>query len=425
MTEYNFDQLVDRRPSGSLKWKTYDPDVLPLWVADMDFQVPPSILEALKARVDHGIFGYELPSRDLKQIICDRLFRFYRWAVTPEQIVFSPGIVSSFNLACCATADSGESVLSHIPVYPPILKAPTNQKMRLVTAELAHHREGQLLHYEIDFEAMHSALCADTRLFILCHPQNPTGIEFSPSDLTRMAEFCFRHNLWICSDEIHCDLLLDGTVHTPLASLSPEIASRTITLMAPSKTYNIPGLGCSFAIISNPEMRRRFRSAAEGILPWVNSLGLAATQAAFQFGDEWLEQLRKYLTANRNLLIESLAEDFPYLHYTSPQATYLAWIDCRQAPFLAPLKPKSMNHDTGSPVPDPLDPKRKPSGLKENPHEFFLKRARVAFNDGAPFGTCGEGFIRLNFGCPRSRLQEALRRMKTASAGARTDENHR
>ncbi len=412
MTEYNFDQLVDRRPSGSLKWKTYDPDVLPLWVADMDFQAPPSILESLRARIDHGIFGYELPSQDLKQTLCDRLFRLYGWTVTPEQIVFSPGVVSSFNLACRATADPGESILSHIPVYPPILKAPANQKMRLVTAELAYRRKGQWLHYEIDWEAMESALRSDTRLFLLCHPQNPTGIEFSTADLTRLAEFCFRHNLWICSDEIHCDLLLDGTVHTPLASLSPEIASRTITLMAPSKTYNIPSLGCSFAIIPNPEMRRRFRSAAEGILPWVNSLGLAATQAAFQFGDEWLGQLCKYLTANRNLLMESLAKDFPYLHCTSPQATYLAWIDCRQAPFLVSAKPES--NAPGEPGPDPLGPGQRSAGYKENPHEFFLKRARVAFNDGAPFGACGKGFIRLNFGCPRSRLQEALRRMKTA-----------
>jgi cystathionine beta-lyase len=416
MTEYNFDRPVDRRPSESLKWKTYDPDILPMWVADMDFQVPPSIIEALKTRIDHGIFGYELPSQDLRQTICDRLFRLYRWKVTPEQIVFSPGVVSSFNLACRAVANAGESILSHIPVYPPILKAPTNQKMRLVTAELAHYCEGQLLHYEIDFEAMQSAVCSDTRLFILCHPQNPTGIEFSAADLTRLAEFCFRQNLWICSDEIHCDLLLDGTIHTPLASLSPEVASRTITLMAPSKTYNIPGLGCSFAIISNPEMRRRFKNAGEGILPWVNSLGLVATQAAFQFGDEWLEQLRKYLTINRNLLIESLAKDFPYFHCTSPQATYLAWIDCRQAPFM--LSPKLESKARGEPGPYRLGRGETDPGHEDNPHEFFLKRARVAFNDGAPFGNCGEGFIRLNFGCPRSRLEEALCRMKRALVDA-------
>jgi cystathionine beta-lyase len=384
MSHRDFDRLIERRPSGSFKWGTYDADVIPMWVADMDFRAPEAVVNALRQRVDHGIFGYELPSAHLKETICQYLHQQYLWHVAPEQILFLPGIVSAFNQACRAFAAPGEGVMSPSPVYPPVLKAPGNFGMRIDIVEMASSNRDGRLHYQLDCDALETNIKPDTSLFILCHPQNPTGREFSRQELAKLAEICLRHQMVICSDEIHCDLMLDGRKHVPLASLGPEIGNHCVTLMAPSKTFNIPSLGSSFAIIQNPELRRRFKLAGEGIVPWVNSLGLTATLAAYQHGGEWLQQLKEYLTQNRDFLLESLDHYFPTIKSSCPEATYLAWLDCREL------------------------------NLAGSPHEFFLKQARVAFNDGVPFGPGGKGFVRLNFGCPRTRLQEALQRMKNA-----------
>jgi len=234
--------------------------------------------------------------------------------------------------------------------------------------------------------AFEAAIEADTNLFLLCHPHNPTGVAYRREDLARYGEICLRHNVVICSDEIHCDLLLDDRRHTPLAAISPEIAAQTITLMAPSKTFNLPGLKSSFAIVQNPELRARLVKACEGIVPHLNLFGLAAMQVAYSQCDDWLMALRAYLTSNRDVLLTTLRRDLPMLASTVPDATYLAWIDCRAA------------------------------GIAGNPYQFFLREARVALNDGATFGPGGEGFVRLNFGCPRSTLLEALARMATALA---------
>jgi cystathionine beta-lyase len=387
MPLHNFDQIIDRCASRSLKWKTYDEDIIPMWVADMDFKAPEAVIEALQQRIGHGIFGYELPSMGFKETICERMLKLYQWRITPEHIVFLPGIVTGFNLACRAEAKPGDSVITQTPVYPPVLKAPPNQNLKLQTVELVYKKNrANQLHYDIDFEAFEEAIDPTTRLFILCHPQNPTGLEFTRGQLTRLAEICARHKVTICSDEIHCDLLLDDFHHLPLATLAPEIADNSITLMAPSKSYNIPGLGCSFAIIQNQHLRKRYKAAGDGIVPWVNALGLVAAEAAYRHGDEWLSELRKYLTTNRGFLMNYLQENLSQIYTTVPQATYLAWLDCRSA------------------------------GIDGNPHEFFLKEAKVAFNDGNPFGPDGAGFVRLNFGCPQSRLAEALDRMRLALA---------
>jgi cystathionine beta-lyase len=381
--EFDFDRLIERRGTGSLKWQLYDPDVLPLWVADMDFAAPEAVLQALHARVDHGIFGYDLPSAALTDVICARLNRLYGWAVTPEEILYVPSLVTGINVACRAVGQPGEAVLAQTPVYPPFLLSPPGHGLALQTAELTCLVEGHTLRYEIDYDAFEAAITPQTRLFLLCHPHNPTGAEYTPEQLGRLAEICLRHNVVICSDEIHCDLLLGNTRHVPLAKLSPEIAAATITLMAPSKTFNVPGLSCSFAVIPDKALRDRVERAALGIVPHVNSMGLAAALAAYCEGETWLEALLHYLAANRDTLVDFVQKRLPGVRTTVPQATYLAWLDCREA-------------------------------VAGSPHQFFLEKARVALNDGATFGPGGEGFVRLNFGCPRSRLLEALEKMEAA-----------
>ncbi len=381
---YDFDQPFDRRHTGSMKWQLYDEDVLPMWVADMDFPVPPPILAALHARVDMADFGYEKPSLALAEVICARLRRLYGWDVTTEQIMFIPSLVTGINAVARAIGAPGDGVLVQTPVYPPFLTAPTNQDRVTQMAELELVPNGRTFSYRVDYERMEAAVTDRTRLFILCNPHNPTGEAYSRAEQLRMAEFCERHNLIVCSDEIHCDLLLDDTQHVPMATLAPEIADRTITLMAPSKTYNIPGMKASFAVVTNPELRQRLAAATAGIVPWLNCLGLTAMDAAYRHCDDWLNELRAYLTANRNVTVQYVLEQMPGIKTTVPQATYLAWFDCREA------------------------------GIEENPYEFFRREAKVALNDGPPFGAGGEGFVRLNFGCPRATLLEGLGRMKDA-----------
>jgi cystathionine beta-lyase len=380
---YDFDRLPPRRQTDSLKWHRYG-NVLPLWVADMDFPAPEPILAALRERVAHGVFGYGAPPDALTETLCARMADLYRWAVTPEQIVYLPGLVCGLNVVCRAIGEPGDEVLVQTPVYPPFLSAPGYQERRLVTAELTVECRDGWLYYTFDDAAFAATIGPRTRLFILCHPHNPVGRAFTVEELTRLATLCERYDLTVCSDEIHCDLLLDGRRHTPLAALSPDIAQRCITLMAPSKTFNIPGLGASFAIIQNPELRRRFKQALRGIVPDVNILGLTAALAAYQHGGDWLRELLLYLAANRDYVADFVTRSMPGVRVTVPEATYLAWLDCREA------------------------------GISGNPLEFFLQQAGVALNDGATFGPGGEGFVRLNFACSRALLTEGLERMRAA-----------
>jgi cystathionine beta-lyase len=385
---YDFDQLSDRRRAGSHKWNYYPEDVLPMWIADMDFESPRPIVEALRQKVEHGIFGYELPSPELIAVVCERMERLHGWDVTPQQVIALPGLVTGLNVACRAVGGPGDGVLMQTPVYHPFLSAPQNNGRLRQDAPLTYVSDGDhTFHYEIDFDAFEAAIQENTRLFLLCHPHNPVGQAYTPEQLTRMAEICLRRDVVICSDEIHSELLLDDITHVPLATLSPEIADRTITLIAPSKTFNTAGLGCSFAIVSNPDLRQQMQAAAEGIVPFVNAMGLAAALAAFRDDpevNEWLSSLRQYLKTNRDMLVDYVTTQLPDFKTTIPQATYLAWLDCRAA------------------------------NLELDPYEFFIQKAKAAFNDGATFGLNGQGFVRLNFGCPRSRLVQALEQVREA-----------
>ena len=379
---YDFDQIIDRRNTGSTKWDRYGEDILPMWVADMDFMSPQPVIEALRRRVAHGVFGYPGENEALKCAIQDWLLMRFGWEVSLDAVILIPGVVAGFNQAAHALRDpNGGGLLVQTPVYFPFLSAPENAGMQRQEMQLTRRPDGS---YEIDFEAFEASVTGDTRMFLLCNPHNPVGRVFRKDELARMAEICLKHHVTICSDEIHGDLIFSGHEHIPMASLDPDIAAHTITLMAPSKTFNLAGLESSFAIIENPELRQTFLSAKQGLVGWVNLMGQTAALAAYQGGMEWLDQLLVYLEANRDYMYEFVNNQLPGVTMAKPEGTYLAWLDCSQ------------------------------SGIEGNPQKFFLENAKVALNDGAPFGQGGEGFVRLNFGCPRALLMEGLARMKAA-----------
>jgi cystathionine beta-lyase len=375
--EYDFDRMGDRRGSDSAKWKKYGEEVLPLWVADMDFISAEPILRALHERVDHGFFGYTAPQEELCQAIRRRLKKLYRWEIREEHLFFLPGLVTGLNFAFQAYAALGEGVMVQPPVYHHFIKDPVNHGRTLVDPPLVLRGDT----YEVDFDAFESSITPATRIFILCNPHNPVGRVYSREELEKMADICLHHRLIICSDEIHCDLLFPGYRHIPVATLNPEVAERTVTLMAPSKTYNLAGLRCGFAVIQNDELGKVWKKASLGLNPGLNIMGQVAALAGYREGQEWLEQILAYLTANRDFLYRSVAEKLPGIRMARMEATYLAWLDCREA------------------------------GIPGNPFRFFLREAKVALNDGAEFGNGGEGFVRLNFACPRKTLTEALNRM--------------
>jgi len=374
---FDFDTVPDRRGTDSLKWHRYHSrDVLPMWVADMDFRVAEPVLEALHARVEHGVFGYAVAPKELVEVLVARMVRMYQWKIEPEWIVWLPGLVPALNLACRAFGDDGDEVLTFTPAYPPFLAAAplSHRQMKVVPLR----REGRL--WTFDLERFESELSARCRVLLLCNPHNPVGRRYEPDELRAVAEICLRHNIVICSDEIHCDLVLDGGRHTPTASLGEEIAANTITLMAPSKTFNIPGLNCAFAVIPNADLRRPFKKAREGIVPGTNALGYAAGLAAYRDGEPWRTALIEYLRRNSRLVYETINNEIPGLSMDEVQATYLAWIDTRQL------------------------------GLAE-PGRFF-EQAGVGLSDGKDFQ--GPGYVRLNFGCPQKTLREGLARIRRA-----------
>ena len=369
-----FDIPIDRRDSDAIKWRKYaGRDVLPLWVADMDFAAPPAVIETLHRRIEHGVFGYGGPWPSLTESVLAHLEGEYSWKIEPEWIVWLPGLVTGLNVACRAV--DGE-VLTATPIYPPFLSAPHFSGRKLNRAELACTDDG----WRFDRNALNSALTAETRLFLLCHPHNPVGRCWSRAELLELAAFAEANDLVVCSDEIHCGLILDADKrHIPFASLSPEAAKRSITLMAPSKTFNIPGLGCAFAVIPDARLHHRFEHAMHGIVPHVNVLGLAACEAASRDSTDWHRELIGYLRANRDLVTSTVnRKKGPKMK--SVEATYLAWIDVREL------------------------------GLAK-PAEHFEAHG-IGLSDGADFGA--PGWLRLNFGCPRSTLEEALRRFDKA-----------
>jgi cystathionine beta-lyase len=373
-----FDTPIDRRASDSIKWSKYaGRDIHPLWVADMDFAAPPAVIATLQQRIAHGVFGYGGPWPTLTESVLAHLESEYSWSIAPEWIVWLPGLVTGLNVACRAV--DGD-VLTATPIYPPFLSAPKFSGRNLQRCALRQSAGD----WQWDKLALKSALTATTRLFLLCHPHNPVGRCWSRDELLDLASFAEENDLVVCSDEIHCGLILDrDKQHIPFASLSPEAAKRSITLMAPSKTYNIPGLGCAFAVISDASLRHRFERIMHGIVPHVNVLGLAACEAAYRDAGDWHEELIVYLRANRDRVFAAVNAE-KGVKMSRVEATYLAWIDVREL------------------------------GL-DNPAAHFEAHG-LGLSDGKDFGA--PGWLRLNFGCARSTLDEALQRFQQACRAA-------
>lgn len=381
--DFDFDQPIDRSGTWSARWERYaGRDVIPLWVADTDFRAPPAVLGAFSERVAHGVFGYTEVPQELRAAIVERMRELYRWRIEPGWIVFLPGVVPGLHLAARHLVAPDGHVLVPTPIYHHFKRA-------VQLAPRAHSDVPLVLssgRWVFDEDRLARAVRPDTRLLFLCNPHNPGGTIFSRAELERLASFAQSHGLRICSDEIHADILLEpGKPHVPIASLSPEVSRRTVTLMSPNKTFNFPGAGCAFAIIEDAAMRREFSSELHATVHDASVFGYLGALAAYREGGAWLDAQLGYLRANRDA-VETAVARMPGLSMAHVEATYLAWIDA--------------------------------GGLGvTDPHALFLEHG-VAMSPGAQFGA-GQ-FVRLNFGTQRARLDEALRRMADAAASTRS-----
>ncbi|ROM67243.1 aminotransferase [Pseudomonas brassicacearum] len=373
---FDFDTVLERHGTGSTKWSRYPADVLPMWVADMDFPAPPAVIDALHKRLEHPMLGYSVAQDSLRAAIVADLWDKYAWRVEPLQIVFLPGVEPGFNMALHALVEPQQNVVVQVPNYPPLRHAPGHWNLNKVELPF-NPLDGQ---FHTPLAALRDALKGGGAL-LLSNPHNPLGKVFGREELKAVADICLAQDAWIISDEIHAELCFDGRVHIPTASLSPEIAARTITLMSASKAYNIAGLKTSFAIIQDAKVRERVNNARAGMVDSVNALGLEATRAAYSEAGPWLEALKAYLQANRDYLVEAVNTRLPGITMTVPQGTYLAWLDCSAL------------------------------GL-DDPQGFFLKQAKVGLSAGLDFGDDAGQFVRLNFGCPRALLEEGIARME-------------
>jgi cystathionine beta-lyase len=378
---HDFEQVINRCGTDSVKWCHFPPEALPLWVADMDFRAPEPVIQVLQRRVEHGVFGYGAEPCELRDVLVARLQAKYGWRVAPDTLIFLPGVVRGFNLACQALTTPGDGVMLQTPAYPPILHAPSNAQCTSDEMELTRSSDGS---YTVDFERFEATMSPRTRIFLLCNPHNPVGRVFTRPELECMAELCLKNQVIIVSDEIHCEFVYPGHSHIPIAALSPEVEQHTITLLAPSKTYNIAGLHCAVAVVPNEHLRETLKASHRGLLGEPDILSYTATLAAYRDCQGWLDDLLVYLRANRDFAYEYIQQSMSGVSMVRPEGTYLAWLDCCRA------------------------------DISGNPQRFFLERANVALNDGADYGRGGEGFVRLNFGCPRTTLLQALERMEQA-----------
>ncbi len=385
--KYDFDKVIDRCGTESLKW-VYPRqvlkagDALPLWVADMDFESPPAVIEALRRRVDHGIFGYPLVPPSFYEAAIGWLRRRHGWEVEKKGMAMTPGIVPALNYCVRAFTGPGDPVIIQTPVYHPFTYAIENNGRRVVRNPLRF--DGR--RYVMDLEDLRTKIDAPGRMLILCSPHNPVGRVWDRDELEALGRIAVERDLIVIADEIHHDLVYQGHRHHVLAALSPELAQQTITCIAPSKTFNIAGLTTAAVVAANPDLIKKFRDEEERAgFDLGNALGIVAFEAAYAHGEDWLEALLPYLEGNVDLIETFIAERLPGIRFVRPEGTYLALLDCRG---LA-IEPAKLN-------------------------EYFLNRCRVYFTDGRIFGEEAAGFVRINFGCPRSVLREALERVEQA-----------
>lgn len=373
--ELHFDEIIDRRGQNSDKWDKYPTEVIPMWVADMDFDSPQCIKDALIKRVNEGVFGYTHISESLIQAIQQHCEKRYGWSLPSQHLVHLPGLVCALHLCVRALSNVDDRIIVPSPVYYHLTKAPEMSERNLdrIPFVLKGNR------WSVDLESLEeSCKKADAKMLLLCNPHNPGATVYTQDELISIHKIAQRYDLLVVSDEIHCDLILSNAPHIPFASLNDDAAERSVTLMAPSKTFNIAGLGYAFAVIANPKLRQRFKMAREALIPAPNLLALVAAEAAYKDGQVWHEELLTYLRGNRDYIRERIAGS--KIRMADHEATYLAWLDVRDY------------------------------GL-DDPHDFFVK-AGVGISDGASFGA--PGFIRLNFGCSRAQLELAMSRIMIA-----------
>lgn len=383
--KYNFDEIIDRKNSDSIKWATLkenygDEEILPMWIADMDFKSSDEIIEALKERVEHGVFGYIYRKDSFYDSIIKWVKDHHNWDIKKEWILFTPGVVMGLNIGVRELINEGDKVLVQPPVYPPFYRVLDNNNR--VVNENPLIFDGNK--FVMDIEGLKATIDDKTKLMMLCNPQNPVGRVWSKEELEILGKICIENDITIISDEIHSDLILKGNKHTPMATISKDIENRTITLMAPSKTFNIAGLVTSIAIIPNEEIRNIYKKAIEKMeIDNTSIFGALGLEVAYNHGQEWLDQVMEYIEDNIDFAVDYIENNIPEVKVTKPEGTYLLWLDFRS--------------------------------LGKSPEELndaLLKIGKIALNDGVPYGTGSEGYFRLNVGCPKSILEEGLKRIE-------------
>jgi cysteine-S-conjugate beta-lyase len=394
--KYDFDRICNRKGTDSLKWDTVravfgQEDVIPMWIADMDFPSPWPVVEALKRRAEHPCYGYTKAGPSVIEAVVERMERKFRWQIKPEWIVFTPGLIPALHFGVRTVTHPGDEVILQVPVYYPFFKAITGSGCQIVNNGLMLVN-GQ---YQMDFEGLENKFLpkggmlapdlSNVKAVMLCNPHNPVGRVWTREELIRMGQIAIRHGAVVISDEVHCEILFKGYRHVPFASISEEFEQNCIICMSPSKNFNLAGLEISTIIIPNKKIRNEFMQMRSGILPGSNLFGYLALEAAYRSGDEWLEQVLKYLQENLDFMLTYFAEKIPKIKVILPQGTYLIWLDCRGL------------------------------GLDDHSLKCFMRgKAKVGLNDGILFGTAGSGFQRINIACSRSILEEALRRIEAA-----------
>lgn len=389
--KYNFDEVTDRRGTGSLKWeygeRSKDNDLLPMWLADMDFKSPPEIVDALKKRTEHGVFGYTPVPDSYYSAIIEWFRKQHGWDLEKEWIALTPGVLPAVAIAIQALTEPGDRILIQPPVYHPFRKIiQDNERSPVDNPLILRHGE-----YRIDYADLEKQLDKGIRMMILCSPHNPVGRVWKMDELRTLSEICLKHDIVIISDEIHSDLVMKGNKHIPLATMSHDIAENTITLSSASKTFNLPGLACANVIIPNKNLLDRFNKVRNGFCVGTpNLFGLIATEVAYMYGLEWLEQLLDYIEGNYRFLVSFIGENALGIKVTELEGTYLAWLDFR---------------DLG--LPD------------EEINNLLLKKAKVWLDNGPKFGRGGKGFQRLNLACPRETLEQGLRGLANVFADSK------
>lgn len=386
--KHNFENVINRRDTRSYKWDQSDKlfgdqDILPMWVADMDFAAPPAVIEALRKRVDHGVFGYTIRPRSYYDAITGWMKKRHHWEIKQEWITTSPGVVTALSLLVTQLTKPGEKVIIQTPVYPPFHSVVTRNDRILVENPLLLKDNT----YSIDFTGLEQLMMdPDVKVMLLCNPHNPVGRVWKREELQKIGELSLKHDVFIISDEIHCDLVFKGFQHIPFASLSDEFAKNSITCIAPTKTFNIAGIQASNVIIPDASYRKQYNDKLSTLsLHMESCFGLAAVEAAYTEGEDWLDELLDYLYDNLEYTLNYFSRLLPEISVIRPEGTYLVWLDCRHL------------------------------GLSVNQlKDLMYKHAKVAFNEGSTFGRNGEGFLRMNIACPRSTLIEGLNRFEQA-----------